>query len=139
MAEVLEPPAAREDGPSLEDIAGDGEALVAARQLVADLALWQHGKLVWNDLCRSLLLYGRPGPGKTWLARAMGNSAAEVDAAIRKARAAARSAGRALRLDDLRAQVGTSDLRVTDGDRRAAMHECGHAIAGTALDYGQAN
>uniref|UniRef100_A4WQQ0 AAA ATPase, central domain protein n=1 Tax=Cereibacter sphaeroides (strain ATCC 17025 / ATH 2.4.3) TaxID=349102 RepID=A4WQQ0_CERS5 len=63
------------EGPRLEHIAGDGEALKAARRLVADLGLWQEKKLGWNELCRSLLLYGPPGTGKTWLARAMGNSA----------------------------------------------------------------
>ncbi|WYK06537.1 AAA family ATPase [Cereibacter sphaeroides f. sp. denitrificans] len=72
LAELLLPVV---DGPRLEDMAGDGEALKAARRLVADLALWQEKKLSWNELCRSLLLYGPPGTGKTWLARAMGTSA----------------------------------------------------------------
>lgn len=62
-------------GPHLEDIAGDTPALRAARRLVADLLLWQEGKIRWSELSRSLLLYGPPGTGKTWIARAMGNSA----------------------------------------------------------------
>ncbi|PTE19969.1 AAA family ATPase [Cereibacter changlensis JA139] len=61
--------------PRLEDMAGDGPALVAARQLVGDLKLWQKGEIGWSDLSRSLLLYGPPGTGKSWLAQAMGNSA----------------------------------------------------------------
>ncbi|SIS92756.1 AAA family ATPase [Paracoccus saliphilus] len=63
------------DGPDLDAMAGDGPALTAARQLIADLKLWQDGQVPWTDLSRSMLLYGPPGTGKTWLARAMGNSA----------------------------------------------------------------
>ncbi|MCW3784735.1 AAA family ATPase [Defluviimonas salinarum] len=62
-------------GPRLEEIGGDGAALRAARQLVADLQLWSEGKLAWSEMTRSMLLHGQPGTGKTWLARAMGNSA----------------------------------------------------------------
>ncbi|MFE3836046.1 AAA family ATPase [Pseudogemmobacter sonorensis] len=284
LAEFLTPPADKNSGPRLEDISGEGEALSAARQLVADLGLWQQKKLVWADLCRSLLLYGSPGTGKTWLARGMGNSAgvsfiatsfaewqaaghlgdmlrtmrksfadarkqapailfideidavgsredsdrhasnyrmqvingfleqmdsisreegvivvgacnhpdridpavlragrfdlkvevplpdaavilgilcrhlgeafseedlrdlaraasgasaAEVDAAVRKARAMVRSAGRALRLDDLRAQFAATGTTSDAWDRRAAVHECGHAITGTLLGTGE--
>ena len=61
--------------PHLDDMAGDAPALIAARQLVADLRLWQQGSVAWSDLSRSMLLYGPPGTGKTWLARAMGNAA----------------------------------------------------------------
>lgn len=269
--------------PRLEDMTGDSEALVAVRDLVADLALWQQKKIAWTDLCRSLLLHGQPGTGKTHLARAMGasagigfvatsfadwqacghlgdmlkamqkifaearrqapailfideidaagsrddgdrhganyrmqvingflqqmdgisresgvivigacnhperidpailragrfdlkievplpdkatilgmlrchlqdrfpeaeltllardavgSSAAEIDAAIRQARAAARREGRDLRLADIRAQCRSSSCGDPDWHRRVAIHECGHAIVAAALGAG---
>ena len=76
LAGFLQPPARdRGEIPRLEDMAGDSEALSAARQLVGDLALWKQGRIAWTELCRSLLLFGQPGTGKTHLARMMGNSA----------------------------------------------------------------
>ena len=76
LAGFLQPPARdRGETPRLEDMAGDSEALSAARQLVGDLALWKQGRIAWTELCRSLLLFGEPGTGKTHLARMMGNSA----------------------------------------------------------------
>ncbi|MBQ2260193.1 MAG: AAA family ATPase, partial [Loktanella sp.] len=62
-------------GPTLEDMSSDSPAVIAARRLIADLALWKKGKVAWSDLSRSILFYGPPGTGKTFLARAMGNSA----------------------------------------------------------------
>ena len=61
-------------GPQLSDIHGGGPALEAAKRIVADLQSWRDGSLPWAEMSRSLLLHGRPGTGKTWLARAMGNS-----------------------------------------------------------------
>lgn len=68
------------------------------------------------------------------LARAaVGQSAAELDAAIRAARSEARDEGRPLAVKDLARQLET--LQVTDPshDWRVALHECGHAIAYAAL------
>lgn len=65
----------QQDGPDLDAMTGNSPALNAARRLIADLQLWQDGKVAWTELSRSILLYGPPGTGKTWLARAMGNTA----------------------------------------------------------------
>lgn len=61
-------------GPRLEEIAGDGAALTAAKALMADLQLWRSGSLPWQEMRHSMLMHGAPGTGKTWLARAMGNT-----------------------------------------------------------------
>ncbi|WP_323715973.1 AAA family ATPase [Paracoccus aminovorans] len=67
-------------------------------------------------------------------ARAVGCSAADVDAVIRQTRATARGQKRAMTLDDLRQVfVLAHDPAI---DRRVALHECGHAIACTALRLG---
>ncbi|WP_417272691.1 AAA family ATPase [Celeribacter halophilus] len=56
-------------------ISGNSPAHETARRMVADLCAWQAGELDWAECSRSLLLYGAPGTGKTWLARSMGAAA----------------------------------------------------------------
>ncbi|WP_244294999.1 AAA family ATPase [Paracoccus versutus] len=67
-------------------------------------------------------------------ARAVGCSAADVDAVIRQTQTMARGQKRDMTLDDLH-QI----FRLThdaDIDRRVALHECGHAIACAPLRLG---
>ncbi|WP_232215702.1 AAA family ATPase [Paracoccus sp. J55] len=66
--------------------------------------------------------------------RAVGCSAAEIDAAIRQTRAMARGQKRDMTVSDL--QHVFRVIHDPAIDRRVALHECGHAIVCAALDLG---
>lgn len=77
------------------------------------------------------------GELQTLSRNAVGRSAAEIDAAIRGARSEARHAQAALSIEMVQHHLGiTRDAREVAASWRAALHECGHAIVGTALGCG---
>ncbi|UWQ32406.1 AAA family ATPase [Leisingera sp. M527] len=77
LSQALTAPATPEPeaGTPPREITGIGPSYDTARQLVADLRLWAEGDVAWNEIPHSLLLFGLPGTGKSYLARAMGGSA----------------------------------------------------------------
>jgi len=65
---------------------------------------------------------------------ARGATGADVEAYVRRARGAARRGRRALLLDDLLAEVRSNREPFSGAERRRiAVHEAGHAVAGTLL------
>ncbi|WP_174800949.1 AAA family ATPase [Martelella limonii] len=71
---------------------------------------------------------------ETLARRAIGLTAAEVDAAIRRAHSLARMEGRALQEKDL--SLNLAETLDPTLDFRSAVHECGHAIVIHALNLG---
>lgn len=67
---------------------------------------------------------------------ARGKTGADVEAFVRRARGAARRAGRQIGLDDILAEIRQGRLAMSDDSRRrAAIHEAGHAIVGRSLGH----
>ena len=71
-------------------------------------------------------------------AQAVGMSGAEIGSMVRRARANARTARRDLQLDDLLATLSQIRPELPQSLRwQIAVHECGHAITGTATGHTQ--
>ncbi|MBB3903959.1 AAA family ATPase [Methylobacterium brachythecii] len=67
--------------------------------------------------------------------RAVGATGADCAAWVRRARATARRAGRAIDFADLLEQIGSGTEASVEFDRRIALHEAGHAVASYVLGY----
>ncbi|MDZ7576360.1 MAG: AAA family ATPase [Pseudotabrizicola sp.] len=72
-ADALTARCAQASAPNLADLP-DSPAVAAARALVADVAAWQRGEVLWGDIPHSLLLHGPAGTGKSHVAKAMASA-----------------------------------------------------------------
>ena len=73
--EALATPPQSDRRVTLDAVRGQPEAVGHLRRMLADLQLWQTGRLDWSRATMSAVLYGPPGNGKTMLAAAFAGSA----------------------------------------------------------------
>ncbi|KQI67076.1 hypothetical protein AN189_17125 [Loktanella sp. 3ANDIMAR09] len=76
LAELARPKTViADDGPTLDDLPGLGEAGQTLRQIATDLNAYRAGTLPWSDVANGVLLTGAPGTGKTFAAAALARAA----------------------------------------------------------------
>lgn len=68
--------------------------------------------------------------------KSVGRTPAEIDAAIREARSAARFRNRNMTFEDLATHLPVTGEQYVDLEWRIALHECGHAIAAWGFGIG---
>lgn len=70
---MSEPSRPAQDAFSLRDLHGLRHARAQLDRVIADVAAWRDGGLLWSEVGASFLLHGPPGVGKTSIAHAVAN------------------------------------------------------------------